>query len=175
MLLFWSRDVARGRKIAAIRFESLVKLDAIRIVPAGISPFQALPEELGCGRLKPLLCVLYSRIYLPFRSTAPSRFVLNAKFNYQPDDPSDKTRAANSLVSMSMPFDGIMSDFPVVMDDVSSEIHLKSLFTHSSQVCHSPSGSRGPVRRSQRCNLWPSGRCFGSSTNPIPFKLACGL
>lgn len=49
MLLFWSRDVAKGRQIAAIRFESLVKLDTIRIVPAGVSPFHALPEELGCA------------------------------------------------------------------------------------------------------------------------------
>jgi len=48
MLLFWSRDVAQGRRIAAVKFDSLVKIDAIRIVPAGIAPFAAVPEEVGC-------------------------------------------------------------------------------------------------------------------------------
>lgn len=53
MLLFWSRDVAQGRKLAAIRFDVLVKIDAIRIVPTGMTPFLALPGELGhvfCSR-----------------------------------------------------------------------------------------------------------------------------
>lgn len=53
MLLFWSRDVAHGRRLAAVKFDNLVKIDTIRIVPAGIAPFAAVPEENGfvacCG------------------------------------------------------------------------------------------------------------------------------
>lgn len=52
MLLFWSKDVAQGRKVAAIRFDTLVKIDGIRIVPAGNSPFNGLPDELGCDMIK---------------------------------------------------------------------------------------------------------------------------
>jgi hypothetical protein len=47
MLLFWSKDVAQGRRLAAVKFDSLVKIDTIRVVPAGTVPFAVVPEETG--------------------------------------------------------------------------------------------------------------------------------
>lgn len=47
MLLFWSKDVAQGRGLAAVKFDSLVKIDTVRVVPSGIAPFAAVPQETG--------------------------------------------------------------------------------------------------------------------------------
>lgn len=47
MLLFWSSDVAKGRNIAAIRFDTLVKVDSIRLIPNGALAFENVPTEIG--------------------------------------------------------------------------------------------------------------------------------
>ena len=123
MLLFWSRDVARGRQLAAVRFETLVKINTIRIVPTAIAPFAAVPEESGfvVFRLSQHVSDRHSLIH-SLRETTPSRFELRVLFNSQFDDPNDKSRAANSLVKMTMDYDGSMHDFPVTMDNV-RELH----------------------------------------------------
>ena len=119
MLLFWSRDAAQGRRIAAVKFDSLVKIDTIRVVPAGITPFAAVPEEAGCVAFRLSQRSLGEcSCRCALRETKPSRFELKVLFNSQFDDPNDKSRAPNSLVKMTIDYDGTMRDFPVVMDNV---------------------------------------------------------
>jgi hypothetical protein len=119
MLLLWcTLQPAGPSNIAAVRFNSPVRLRSLRIFPTDAPPFAQCPEILAYDFLQTYRILESCTAH---RCTKPNAFFLDVFFNAfvaQPES-RDKQRAPNALVPSVVAYAGGQMEFKVDMGLVS--------------------------------------------------------